>query len=249
MMIKNIFVLIMVLCFAINSAGQNLTGSDILKKIDQNIVVDQAISETTMIISSRTGTRTIKSRAWTSGRDTSFVEYLSPPREQGKKMLRLEDNLWNYIPEPTDRIITISGHLLKQSVMGSDLSYEDVTENRRLYQLYEAEIIGTEIYNNQECYVLELKAKETDITYYSRKIWVDKERWLPLKEERYAKSSKLLKKTVIEEVFKVSGRWYPKRMNFKDMLLKGNGTEYIIDSINFDVNIPDYQFTKAALRK
>ena len=165
-------------------------------------------------------------------KNTSFVEYLSPPREQGKKMLRLEDNLWNYIPEPTDRIITISGHLLKQSVMGSDLSYEDVTENRRLYQIYDAEIIGNEIYNNQECYVLELKAKETDITYYSRKIWVDKERWLPLKEERYAKSGKLLKKTEIEEVFKVSGRWYPKKMNFKDMLLKGNGTEYIIDSIN-----------------
>jgi outer membrane lipoprotein-sorting protein len=133
--------------------------------------------------------------------------------------------------------------------MGSDLSYEDVTENRRLYQLYNAEIIGTETYDNRECYVLELTAKETDITYYSRKIWVDKERWLPLREERYAKSGKLLKKTEITEVFKIGNRWYPKRMNFKDMLLKGNGTEYIIDSINFDVNIPEFQFTKAALRK
>lgn len=249
MMIKNIFVFVLMVGFSVNIVAQNISGEDVLKKIDANMVIDQAISKTTMIIHSRSGTRTIKSKAWTHGRNKSFVEYLSPPREKGKKMLRLEDNLWNYIPEPTDRIITISGHLLKQSVMGSDLSYEDVTENRKMYEMYNAEIVGTEIYSDRDCYVLELTAIDSDITYYSRKIWVDKSRWLPLKEERYAKSGRLLKLTEIHDVFLVDGRWYPKKMKFKDTLLKGEGTEYIIDSIDFNVNIPEHQFTKGALRK
>ena len=248
-MVKYIFVFVMMIGFVSIANAQTLTGEEILKKIDDNMVIDQAISTTTMIIHGRAGTRTITSKGWTHGRDKSFVEYLSPPREKGKKMLRLDDNLWNYVPEPTDRIITISGHLLKQSVMGSDLSYEDVTENRKLYEMYNAKIVGSEKIDDRDCYVLELTAKESDITYYSRKIWVDKNRWLPLQEERFAKSGKLLKKTEIKDVFLVDGRWYPKEMTFKDMLLTGEGTEYIIDSINFNVNIPDYQFTKAALRK
>mgnify|MGYP002064992005 CR=1 FL=1 len=41
----------------------------------------------------------------------------------------------------------------------------------------------------------------------------------------------------------------PRRAMNEDELARGEGTEYIIDSINFDVDIPDYQFTKAALRK
>ena len=97
--------------------------------------------------------------------------------------------------------------------------------------------------------VLELTANNSDVAYNSRKIWVDAERWLPLKEERFAKSGRLLKKTEIHEVFQQDGRWIPRRITFKDMLSRGEGTEYIIDSIDFNVDIPEYQFTKAALRK
>jgi hypothetical protein len=75
------------------------------------------------------------------------------------------------------------------------------------------------------------------------------ERWLPLKEDRYAKSGKLLKTTRIPEVFWTGERWYPKRIVFKDMLSSGKGTEHIIESIDFDVQVPDHLLTKAALRK
>lgn len=229
--------------------AQTPSGDEILAKIDQNQLYDQAVSTTTMIVHSRTGDRTIQSKAWSSGNDKAFVEYLSPPREKGKKMLKLGDNLWIYTPEPSDRIITISGHLLKQSVMGSDLSYEDMMESDELRNNYNAKVLGKEKYNGRDCWVLELTATNSEVAYHSRKIWVDAERWLSLKEERYAKSGRLLKQTEILEVFQQDGRWLPKRATFKDMLSRGDGTEYIIDSIDFNVQIPEYQFTKAALRK
>jgi len=53
----------------------------------------------------------------------------------------------------------------------------------------------------------------------------------------------------INKVFKVDNRWYPKKMTFKDKLSKGKGTEYIIESIDFNVDIPDHMLTKAALRQ
>jgi len=229
--------------------AQELDGKEVLRRIDRNMVSEQAVSVTRMIIHGRRGDRTITSKSWVKGRDQAFVEYLSPAREKGKKMLKIGDKLWNYTPEPNDRIIAISGHLLRQSVMGSDLSYEDMTENNRLTEVYDAVIENEEVLDERHCLVVRLIAKTKDIAYYTRRVWVDSERWLPLKEERYAKSGRLLKSFKITEVFRIDDRWYPRRMIFKDMLLKGGGTEYIVESIDFDVEIPDHMLTKAALRK
>ena len=246
---KKFLIVLGLLLLAIPLSAQTPTGEEILDRVDKNMVIDQAISRSTMIIHGRTGDRTVTSKAWSKGSDKAFVEYLSPAREKGKKMLRIGDKIWNYTPEPHDRIITISGHLLRQAVMGSDLSYEDMTENDKLVEVYDAVVEGEEEVTGRHCFVVKLTAKEKGVTYYSRKLWVDSERWLPLKEERYAKSGKLLKNTSIEEVFQIDERWYPKKMIFKDALSKGKGTEYIIESIDFDVEIPDHQLTKAALRK
>ena len=80
-------------------------------------------------------------------------------------------------------------------------------------------------------------------------MWVDQSRDIPLKEELYAKSGKLLKKVELKDVTKLQERWYPKRIIFKDMLKKGKGTEFIIENIKFDQDIPKHIFSKAALRK
>jgi hypothetical protein len=63
----------------------------------------------------------------------------------------------------------------------------------------------------------------------------------------YAKSGQLLKCTTLSDVRQVQGRWFPTRVVYKDMLKSGNGTEFIITSLKFDQDIPDYIFTKAAL--
>ncbi len=235
--------------FTITGFAQFPSGSDVLKKIDKNLVLDKAISYTTMIIHGRSGIRMIKSKSWIEGKDKAFVEYIDPPRDKGKKMLKLREQVWLYFPEPTDRIITISGHMLKQSVMGSDLSYEDITENRKLLDMYDANVIGSEKINESNCYVVMLTGKIENITYYRRKFWVDKERWLPLKEERYAKSGKPLKRIELLDVFRLEKRWYPKRILYHDLMQNGDGTEYIIESIILHADIDDSQFTKAALKK
>lgn len=229
--------------------GQQPTANEILKNIDANMVFDKAITETKMIIHGRSRSRTIEAKSWVNGTDLALVEYLSPAREQGKKMLKTEDKIWIYTPEPTDRIITISGHLLRQSVMGSDLSYEDITDNSSMIDDYTGTILGSEKYLDWDCWVLELVAKSEDISYYKRKIWVDKERNLAVKEERYAKAGKLLKTTEITEMFFQDDRWFPKHMLFKDALSKGKGTEYILEKIDLNVEIPDYYFTKAGLKR
>jgi outer membrane lipoprotein-sorting protein len=122
-------------------------------------------------------------------------------------------------------------------------------EDATLTDNYNAVVLGQEVVNDRDCWILELIAKTGEIAYQKRKLWVDVERNVPLREELYAKGGKLLKKTDLSDVVKIEGRWFPRKIVFKDMLKDGKGTEFIIDEIEFDVNIPDHIFTKASLRK
>lgn len=220
----------------------------ILKKVEKNMSSDNREFESSMIIHGTRNSRTITSRTFSEGDKKSFTEYLSPAREQGTRMLKLEKQLWIYSPS-TDRIIQISGHMLRQSVMGSDLSYEDMMDDRKPTEVYSSKMVGNETIGDRKVIVLLLTAKVSDVAYYTRKMWIDEERFVPLKEELFAKSGQLLKCTDLSDVRKVDGRWFPFTILYKDMLKQGNGTEFRISSIKFDRKIPDYVFTKAALKQ
>ena len=230
------------------SWSQTPSALDILKKVDENLTSDRKIVKSKMIVHGRRGSRTIVAKSYIEGTKRSFTEYLSPPRERGTKMLKLGDNLWTYSPA-ADRIIRISGHMLRQSVMGSDLSYEDMMEDPVLHRIYEPNMEKEDTVANRKCWVLLLKAKKRDVPYATRRLWVDQERFIPLKEELFAKSGKLLKTVEIKEVMKVQGQWQAKRIVFKDVLKSGKGTEFILEKIELNAKIPDYIFSKAALRK
>jgi outer membrane lipoprotein-sorting protein len=232
---------------AIAAGVQAPDGEAILRKADANMGSDNKVTTSTMTIHGRRGSRSVKSKSWIKGRTESFTEYLDPPREKGTKMLKLEDQLWTYTPA-ADRTILISGHMLRQSVMGSDLSYEDMMEDPRLVALYTAAVAGEEAYEGRPCWVLDLVSRGEEIAYFKRKVWIDKERFVVLREERFAKSGKLLKTTEVKSVERQGGRWVPTRIVFKDALKEGQGTEFVLESIEFDAAIPDHVFTKASLR-
>lgn len=223
-------------------------GKELLTKIDKNISSNTRVFTSRMIIHGRRTSRTIESKTWSQGSEKAFTEYLNPAREKGTKMLKLSDQLWIYSPA-TDRTIQISGHMLRQSVMGSDMSYEDVMEDPDLTHHYNAKVTGEETLDGRQCWILQLDAFDPSMAYQLRKMWVDKQRFVPLKEELYARGGKLLKKTTLSDVVNLQGRWFPKKIVFKDMLKDGDGTEFIMEDIRFDEKIPEYIFSKAGLKK
>lgn len=246
-------VYIIIFCFVpsptFGQLEQMTTAEQLIKAMDANLNAKTRIMTSKMIVHGRRSSRTIESRNWVKGINQAYTEYLAPPREAGTKMLKSGDKLWTYSPQ-TDRVIQISGHMLRQSVMGSDMSYNDMLEDRPLTDLYEATIEGSETINNRQHWILFLEARVTGLSYPKRRAWVDSKYLLPIKEELYAKSGKLLKSTSMDGIRKVQDRWFPTRFVFKDELKRNSkGTEWIIDDIAFDSNIPDSRFSKARLRK
>ncbi len=224
------------------------TPASILSAVDANLTYRTSYSETRMVINGRRSTRTVESINYAEGDDKFYTEYTAPPRDRGTKMLKVGDRLWIYDPG-TDRTVQISGNMLKQSVMGSDLSYEDFMESSKLQDDYSATLESSTTYAGRACWVLALTAKNTGLAYHSAKIYVDRERYVILYEQLFAKSGRLLKSLEFGDVRRVGNRWYPHYVKFKDELKDGGGTEYYVQSIRFDLSIPASTFTRAMLKK
>ncbi len=229
------------------SAQNYPTGKSILDKVDNNMSAKTRITTTSMEIGTERTKRTMVSKSYGEGDNKAYTEYLAPAREKGTKMLKLENQLWIYSPS-TDRTIQISGHMLRQSVMGSDMSYEDMMNDKPLLEQYKAEVTGTELIDGRKCWVITLTAFVSDANYFTRKMWVDEERYVPLKADLFAKSGKLLKRITFSDVQKVGGRWYPMTVVYKDMLKVGPGTKMTKQEIKLDIAIPANVFNLGNLK-
>lgn len=223
-----------------------MTAEEIINKRDDNEYFDTAQIEAEMIIVS--GSRKIiKTMVALTDKKNSLVEFTNS-QDRGTKFLKREGDLWMFFPD-AEEIIKISGHMLNQGMMGSDFSYQDVMESDKLTDLYDFKITKEEELDGRPCYVLEGIAREgIKVSYYRRVSWIEKERFIGLKEELYAQSGRLLKETKVNKIEEIEGRWVPTDSVMEDKLKKDTYTEFTITQINFNPEIPEETFSLQNLR-
>jgi outer membrane lipoprotein-sorting protein len=220
----------------------------LLEAVDDNLWSNTKRINGRLIIDNGRKERVLTWEHWMEGVDKAYTRYKSPAREKGTKMLKIEDKLWMYTPR-TDRKLLIAGHLLRQSMMGSDLSYEDMMEDKKLSAAYKATFVTTEELQKMECCVLLLKAHDKTTTYQTRKLWVNVGKEIVLKEELYARGGKLLKQVEYFDYRKLGERLFPRKMIFRDLLKENTKTTYMFDDIEFDVDIPKKYFSQSILKR
>ncbi len=223
--------------------GQEISAVDILERVDRNMTIDAIRSRARMIIHYRDGDdRTLEFTSWAQGTDQSFLEFTAPARDAGSRFLRRDDAMWIFLPR-VGKSVRIQGHMLRQGLMGSDFSYGDASENPSMVEDYEGVVEREEELDGRPAYVLYLTAKRRDLSYPSRRIWVDAERWIPLKEERFARSGKLLNTATLGDVRQVAGRWYPFRMEMDNALQTETWTALEFIEMEFNPPLPEGVFT------
>ncbi len=214
-----------------------LTAKEIIEKMDENAYMASAHLVARLVIKAGNREVTKEMEGWVAGQEKALVTFLNPG-DRGTKYLKLGEELWMFFPDAED-LVKISGHMLKQGMMGSDFSYQDALESEKMGELYEFRLVGTESYEGVRCYVLEATALPgKTVSYPVRRMWVDSEKFVALKEELFAASGKLLKVSQVEELKERGGRVYAGKVVMEDKLKRGSSTTLIIDKIEFDVKIP-----------
>lgn len=224
------------------------TAKELLRLVDQNLTFETRKARVKMIVEGKGRTRTYEMVSFGRGHDDTAMEYVAPRREKGTKMLKLGDELWIYMPS-VERVQKISGHMLRQGMMGSDVSYEDIMASRELEKDYDARVTGSGRYDGRECWLVELKATSRKVAYPKRKTWVDKETLIPLKQDLFALSGKLLKTWTMSDVKMFGKRRFPTRMVIRDQAKKGSSTTILMTELEFGVKLTTEVFARRWLER
>ncbi len=230
-------------------AGELPEADEILARIDRNMVFETRTSTVRMTVEGKRRTRVYSMRTYGRGEADSAIEYTAPARDKGTRMLKLGDQLWLYMPL-VDRTQKISGHMLRQGMMGSDLSYEDLLSAKELRDRYEARVLGEAEVAGRACWKLELIATDESVAYPRRLSLIDKELSIPLRQELYALSGMLLKTWTMGEIKDFEGgRRFPTRMEVEDHLKKESRTIIEFIELRFGIDLEEEVFSMRWLER
>ncbi len=224
------------------------TVESLLQGIDTNMTYETRQIRAEMDVVKPKRSKHYEMLSYGRGVDESATEYLAPVRDAGTKMLKKGDELWIYLPS-VEKVQKLSGHMLRQGMMGSDISYEDMMESGSWLDAYDAEVTGAETTQGRDCWVLELQAKREDVSYPKRKVWVDKETLVPVRQELFALSGVKLKSWLMLDPVQHDDRWYPTRMVIDDALQEGSYTEMRFSDMEFSVELEDEVFSMRWLER
>lgn len=221
------------------------TGEEIVKKMESIQKADSIYSKGRMIINDRFGEREKTYITYQLGEDKTLIEWTNI-EEKGQKILRLKDRIALYYPDG-DVIIDLRGAALKDKVLGSDFSYEDMTNEQGILDMYTVKLVGTETIDGNACYKLELTARNRKVLYQKQDVWVDKELYVVRLSHKKTKSGDLLKEETIKDYKIIGNKHIPTRIKMIDKKKKNSSTEILIDEMEIDIKIDSDKFTREGL--
>ncbi|GMO11331.1 MAG: hypothetical protein Ta2A_19590 [Treponemataceae bacterium] len=228
-------------------AQSSPTAAELLRRIDDNEIYKTIEYEGQMLIEYQNRRYVKTMKAWGRANNDSFIEFTNR-EDAGTKYLKKDGRLYVYSPD-TEEVMLISGHMLKESMMGSDMSYEDTIENDTLTNRYTPTIAGSEASAGRDCWVLELTAKKRTESYPKQKMWIDKENGDVLHTEFFALSGSKLKEMTLIKTQTIAGRRFPVEYEMRDMLRKNSKTTFVMTSVVLDKPIADSVFSQRNLEK
>jgi outer membrane lipoprotein-sorting protein len=227
--------------------SQTPAAAELLRQVDNNEIYTTIEYGGEMIIEYQNRRYVKVMKAWARGNADSFIEFTNP-EDRGTKYLKKGGRLYMYSPD-NEGVMLISGHMLKESMMGSDMSYEDTINNDTLASRYNAVVSGSEVWNGRPAWVLELDAKSKTESYPKRKLWIDKETGDLLHYELYALSGAKLKEYNLIRVEILAGRRFPVEVEVRDLLRRDSKTTFIMKNAVLDKPIPDSVFSQRNLER
>ena len=219
----------------------------IIKKLEKNLRGDHMYASMKMIVTSKRGQRTVKIESWSKGNNKSFIKILYPKKDKGITFLKIDNQMWQYIPK-IERTIKIPASMMLQSWMGSDFSNDDMVKESSLEEDYTAKLLS----KKGNSATLELIPKEDAAVVWGKIIIdVDLKNAVPVKETFYDDRMKKVRILTFSKVQQHGSHMVPMVMELKplDASKKKNRTKVIYDKVDFDTKIDPSYFSKHALKR
>jgi outer membrane lipoprotein-sorting protein len=235
--------------------ASKLTTADIdriLDRLDDLFRSASSIAEVELTVVKPRRTRTMSMKMWTLGEEKALIVIQSPAREKDTATLKVDKNLWNYLPR-IGRTIRIPPSMMLGSWMGSDFTNDDLVRDSSLRKDFDARLLGKSA--KPAGWAIELKAKEGTVGLWDRIEYVlNPSATLPLEAKYYDRKGRLSRVMQFTDVRQFGKRRIPSRM----LLIpidktgnpeKGRQTQMLYKDIEFDADVPESTFNLSRLEQ
>jgi outer membrane lipoprotein-sorting protein len=237
--------------------AQAQDAEEIMKKshLAYYYAADDGLSEVTMQLINKRGKE--RTREFTmlrldteDGGDQKYFTYFKKPSDVSRltfmvhKTFGGNDSRWIYVPS-IDLVKPISADDKNSSFVGSDFTYEDVsgrhwTEDNHKF-ISEGELEGKAVY------IIESKPKESYKGFSRKTTYIDKDTYLPLKEEYFNDKDEMERIMHLDKIELVENIPTATVRSIEN-LKKGSKTIVSFNKIDYNVNLKDDLFTERYLK-
>ncbi len=191
--------------------------------------------------------RTLRMNFWARGLDRTLVVIDAPARERGTATLRVERNLWNYLPR-ISRTIRVPPSMMLGSWMGSDFTNDDLVQGSSYQDDFDASVIGRS--QAPAGWLYRFDAREGVVGRWKRIEFVMDEAGVqPILARYYDRRLRLARTMRFDEVRQLGGRRLPSRMTLERTDEEGSRTVLRYLELDFDVDVPESTFSLSRLER
>jgi outer membrane lipoprotein-sorting protein len=244
--IASVVVLFVVLSACLTFA-QSEDVKTILQKSDDLMRGATSYGEFEMQVTTPRWKRTMSMLSWSEGTKKSFIKVTYPERDKGVTFLRLDNEMWQYVPK-VERVIKIPPSMMLQSWMGSDFTNDDLAKESSIVNDYTSKLLAeTKTDYKIEC----IPRPDAAVTWGKVIMWVAKGTYVPIREEFYDEEGVLIRVMTFENVQKLPDRSFPFRwvMTPQTEDKKGNTTVINVKKTTFNEPVEPGTFTLEALKR
>ena len=251
-LLKGIFVPLILSVFLLSFASPRYEEKDtarkIVEKIDALYRAKTSKAQVEMEITTPHWQRTLKMDVWSEGMDKTFIRILEPKKERGIATLRIENEMWNFLPK-TNKVMKIPPSMMMSSWMGSDFTNDDLVKEFTFLDSYHFEMITIDTPQEGVLYIKCTPKEGLPIVWGYITIAVHEEDYMPLWEKYYDEKGKLVREMVFKETKSFGDRIVPSVLELIPKTKEGQKTVLRYLEAQFDIPLDSETFSLRNLRK
>ena len=236
-------------CLQAQQDFSQLTGAEIVDQVDRMLRGDSSRGAIRMMVKTRRWEREMTLEIWSEGTEKALVRVLKPKKEEGVATLKVNSDMWNYLPK-IDRTIRVPSSMMMASWMGSHFTNDDLVKESRLIRDYEIEISYQG--KREELLVWEFTLTphpDAPVVWGKIHYQVRKQDLMPTWVAYYGEDGELKRTMIFSEYRELGGRLVPAKSRIIPEDEPEEYTEITYLDLEFDVSIPKGTFSLASLRK
>ncbi len=221
---------------------------EIVRHVDDLLRGESSHGRVTMEVVTERWSRSMGMEMWSLGQDYSLVRVLSPAREAGTATLKVDRDIWNYLPR-VDRTIKVPGAGMGGSWMGSHFTYDDLVRESSLVDDYEVGVSFEGERDGEEIWEFTLvPLPEAPVVWGRVELEVRMDDRMPLQARYYDDRGELARTMTFSRFRTMDGRLVPTELSMYPEDKPGERTTLLYEDLEFETGLDASFFSLQRLR-